>query len=704
MFTKSPLALVIGAVLATPAMAESVNTDEHMVVEGREYGYKVESNSTAMRMDATQLETPGQVAVISEQLIDEQRASKLGEVLQNDASVSAGGTGRNREKFSLRGFEVNSATGFLKNGHQHWSHYRQPVELLERVEVVKGPSGLLYGSSAPGGLINMVTKKPTNETNVSLSQDIGSDDHSRTVVDVSGALNEEETLRARTVISKESYSSWREYGDGSTPQTERLVAGIMVDYDLNDDVTVSVHYDKTNDKGSVDSGALYTLEGQRVGDKNHIWDAQWSEIENDVENIGFDIDAVLTDVWSMRAGYNYQDFSRVDIESYPSFAATTPDGNGLVKHGGNHRNDEWRFKTAYVDFIAETELAGMDHQLLMGGNWLGYRYLRAQESFVAQNVAPGDTVGTPQYSGDSFTSSSRYDTWGFYLQDMITINEQWQAIAGLRFDRKVEEGVAEESVSPKLGVIYHPASNGSIYVSYSESFEPQGKVLSDSDTTFVNDGEILDAAKGISYEVGTKWELLDQQLFISGAIFNITQEDIKLDVDLGVDPNDSNKSLTDRTQSGKKVHNGAEISLQGYVTDQFSISASAMYLDAEIKNHETLSGNRPADVPEFAASIWSTYAATHELDLNVGLIYEGSRYGDAENTFKKDGYTRVDTGVAYTHKYDDNVDFVARFTIENLFDTDYLAGGGTTSSKHSYAEDVVIGEGRNYMATLQVKY
>ena len=210
MFTKSQLALVIGAVLAAPSVsAQTTQTDEHMVVEGREYGYKADTNSTSMRMEMSQLETAGQVAVIDSQVMEEQRATTLGDVLKNDASVSAGGTGRNRERFSLRGFDVESSSGFLRDGHQHWSHYRQPVELLERVEVLKGPSGLLYGISAPGGLINMVAKKPTYDTQVQVSQDIGSDDQSRTMVDVSGSLNDAQTLRARTVVSKESYSSWR---------------------------------------------------------------------------------------------------------------------------------------------------------------------------------------------------------------------------------------------------------------------------------------------------------------------------------------------------------------------------------------------------------------------------------------------------------------------------------------------------------------
>ena len=180
MFSKSQLTLLIGALLSAPmAHAEMTDTDEHMVVTGRDYGYKADTNSTEMRREMTQLETQGQVAVIDEKLIDEQRASTLGEVLQNDASISAGGTSRNRERFSLRGFELGSSSGFLRDGHQHWSHYRQPVELLERVEVMKGPAGLLYGQSAPGGLVNMVSKKPTYETQMNFSQDVGSNNHTR---------------------------------------------------------------------------------------------------------------------------------------------------------------------------------------------------------------------------------------------------------------------------------------------------------------------------------------------------------------------------------------------------------------------------------------------------------------------------------------------------------------------------------------------
>ncbi|EOD9420060.1 TonB-dependent siderophore receptor [Vibrio campbellii] len=696
MFTKSQLALVIGAVLAAPAVAEVQTTDEHLVVEGREFGYKADTNSTAMRMEMTQLETPGQVAVIDEAVIDEQRASTLGEVLQNDASVSAGGTSRNRERFSLRGFELSSSDGFLRDGRQHWSHYRQPIELLERVEVLKGPSGLLYGKSEPGGLVNMVSKKPTTETQASLSQDIGSNDHSRTVLDVSGALNEEETLRARAILAKESYGSWREYGDGTEPQTDRVVGGLVVEYDITEDIMVSAHYDRTKDDGSVDSGA-YIVDGKPVRGDKYIWDAQWSNIDNDVENYGIDINAQVTDSVNVKAGYNRQDFKRFDVESYPKFDMYEEDGT--IKHKGNERSDHWVFDTAYVDVTTDFSLFDTDNIFLVGANYLDYSYDRFMAFHDGEYVPAGETVAKPQPTSSKKWPTSEYDTWGIYAQNMMTINDYWQVLAGVRYDEKRSDELTESQVSPKLGVIFHPASNGSIYVQYSESFMPQGTVNS---TDYTNDGEELDAERGISYEVGTKWELFDERLYVTGALFDITLENIALDVEDGV--NAGGDVMYKKTQDGEQVHRGAEILAQGFVTEELSLTASAMYLDAEITESADYKGNRPADVPEFSASVWSSYKVQNNTNVNLGLIYEGERYGDAANTFKKDGYARIDMGVSYTHKYDENLDIVTRFNVENLFDTDYLAGGGSTNSKQDGASGVVIGEGRNYMATIQFKY
>ncbi|AJR05915.1 TonB-dependent siderophore receptor [Photobacterium gaetbulicola] len=697
MFNKSQLTLLIGAILAAPtAYAQehiaTTDVDEHMVVTARDYGYKADTSTTAMRIEASQLETAGQVSVIDEQLIDEQRASSLDEVLENDSSVSIGDKTRNRVTYSLRGFELQSGSGFLRDGKQHWSHYRQPIELLERVEVVKGPSGLLYGKSAPGGLINMVSKKPTYETQVNVSQDIGSDNESRTVVDVSGVLNEAQTLRARTVVSQQTYDNWRTYTDGSTPSTERFVGGLFVDYDVNDNVTVSVHYDKTRDKGGVDSGA-YVKNGEVVLGENHIWDAQWSEIENNVENYGFDISAQLTNVWRMSASYNHQNFLRHDTESFSKPETYNPE-TGTFEYQGYDRLDDWQFDTAYLDVVGEFSALGVDHQLLVGSNWLGYYYLGKTDSIKGLTAEVGKPLEKPDglsYKNAGPKTPTERDSYGFYIQDMITFNDQWQALAGLRYDREETKGsdLVDDALTPKVAVIYHPHSNGSIYASYSESFEPQGEVISGKGKEYRNDGEHLKPRKGKQYELGTKWELFDERLFVTGALFDIALEDVALDIQ------HSDGTYT-KTQGGEQVHRGAELALQGYLTDRLSLHGNAMYLDAEYKSHADYQGKRPADVPEFGATIWSRYAFENNTNVNLGVTYVGERYGDDANSFKKDAYTRIDMGVSHTIHYDQDLDFIARFNVENVFDTDYMMGGDNTN--------VTLGEGRNFIATLQVRY
>ncbi|EAS41315.1 TonB-dependent siderophore receptor [Photobacterium profundum] len=699
MFFKSHLTLLIGAILAAPvvqAQNEVQNTasetDEHMVVTGRDYGFKVDTNSTAMRVEATQLETPGQVTVIDEQLIDEQRASTLGDVLKNDSSISAGGVSRNRESFSLRGFSLDSGSSFLRDGKQHWSHYRQPIELLERVEVLKGPAGLLYGKSAPGGLVNMVSKKPTYETQVHVSQDIGSNNESRTIADVSGSLNDAQTLRARAIVSKQSYDSWRSYSDGSTPSTERFVGGLFVDYDVNDDVTVSFHYDKTNDNGSVDSGA-YIVDGKPVLGRDFIWDAQWSNIENDVENVGFDVAATLSSVWSIKGGYNHQDFERHDTESF-SKPDTYNAATGTYEYQGYDRWDNWQFDTAYIDLVGEFDALGVSHQMLVGANWLGYYYSTQSQSIKGQTATVGQPLEKPSgldYRNGKKGDATERDSYGIYVQDMITFNDQWQVLAGLRFDREENDTDTYNNILPKAGVIYHPASNGSIYLTYSESFEPKDPINDDQD---INNGKALDPVKGRLYELGSKWELMDNQLFVSGAVFEITQENKVISQDINGNPDFESET----TQAGKQVHRGAELSTMGYVTEAFSLSGSMMYLDAEIQDEfdSSIDGNRPADVPEFSANVWTRYSFENNTDVNLGAIYVGERFGDEKNTYKKDAYTRFDAGVAHTVKYDENLDIIARFNVENIFDKEYLAGGSQTKT--------VLGEGRNYMATLQFRY
>ncbi|WP_239670771.1 TonB-dependent siderophore receptor [Vibrio variabilis] len=288
---------VVLALNTSPVFAQSEPTkaDETLVIHAQSFDdYKVDSASGAMRTDTTMLETPQSVNVIPEIVLDEQLATTLGEALQNDASVNAGSQKWNREVFYLRGFELSSTNGYLRNGHSLFTHYMLPIETLDRIEVIKGPSSLLYGNSAPGGMINMVSKKPTATPQVNVGTDIDHLGSTRYHIDASGALNESGTLRGRTVLVKQDAVESRQYPNGEQRERDRFLGYGVIEADLSDWGLLSINYEKTNDNAPLDTGSWLDMQGNRIGDRDMIRDASWSFINNDVENWGLILMCIST--------------------------------------------------------------------------------------------------------------------------------------------------------------------------------------------------------------------------------------------------------------------------------------------------------------------------------------------------------------------------------------------------------------------------
>lgn len=680
----SLLSVAISAGLLSFSSSASTTKDGYEVIEvkGTYFDdYKVDEASGAMRMDTSLLETPQSVTVISETIIDEQLATTLGEVVANDASLTAGSKQRNREVFSARGFTLSSSTGYLRDGHQHWSHYQQPIETLERVEIIKGPSSILYGQSAPGGLINMVTKKPTANRLFEFGVDVDDLGSSRFMLDAGGALTEDETLRYRTVLVKQDAVYEREYQNGEERERDRFLGSIVVDYDINDDLMVRFHYDKTQDKAGLDTGAWLDEDGEVIGDSQMIYDMSWAFTDIDVENYGVDVNYFLSDTWRVKAGINKQNFARQRFESSPKKPSDYQLGDSYTSKPYD-RYDDWQFTTAFVDFIGELSFAGIEHQVLVGANSLDYYYGQLKTNGQSFDTAVGQQEAAKPditYLTDDTLYTSEYDYYGIYFQDLMTINEQWQVSLGGRYDKQTKEGADNESFLPKLGVIYHPVEDATLYVSYTEGFEPQSsETLNDEQDR--NHGMQLDAVSSEQIELGAKWQI-SERLLVTGTYFDIEKSGTLITQTLENDP----QYDTVTTQSGLQRHKGFEMSAQGAITDKLFVMATAMNLDATYEQDENYQGNTPADAPKWSASLWSRYEFTHDFALNGGLFYVGDRYADAANTVEKSGYTRIDMGATYSMEIANNdVDF--RLNVENLFDKEYVAGGSTNNA--------TVGDGR----------
>ncbi|WP_017444130.1 TonB-dependent siderophore receptor [Gayadomonas joobiniege] len=681
---------------ATAANAASTNKPmETIEVQGSYFNdYKVDNASGAMRTSASLLETSQSVSVIPETIVNEQLATTLGEVLTNDASLTAGSQQRNREVFNLRGFELSSSTGYLRDGHQHWSHYQQPIEILQQVEVIKGPSSILYGQSGPGGLVNMVTKKPTAKPLLNIGADVDQHGSTRFMLDASGALTDDESVRARSILVKQDVDYWREYQNGENRERDRFLGALIVDFDLSDNALVRFHYDRTDDEAGLDTGAWIDENANILGGDKTIRDMSWAFTDITVENLGIDLKIFLTDNWQVKLGYNEQTFERQRFESAPRKPTPFSEGDSYESRPYD-RFDDWQFKTAFIDFIGEFETFGVQHQFLVGANSLDYYYgqLRtAADEYVYYSAGqPEPARPNISYKSDDSLAKTEYDYYGFYVQDLITLSPEWQVSLGGRFDKQNREGADNESSLPKFGVLYHPNASATFYASYSEGFEPQSSEVLDNETD-LNHGMKLDAVTSEQQEIGVKWQLFDDRLMLSGALFDISKTGTLVTEQLEV-PQGEFTSIT--MQVGEQRHKGFEMAAQGAATDRLFVMLSTMYLDANYERDNTLEGKRPTDAPKWSASLWTRYELNEAIAFNAGAFYEGERFADSQNTIIKDAYTRVDVGATYKFAYN-NTDINLRLNIENLFDKKYLGGGGTNN--------VTIGEGTNMRIAAQFNF
>lgn len=559
--------------------------------------------------------------------------------------------------------------------------------------VIKGPSSILYGQSGPGGLVNMVTKKPTSQTLFKASADVDQHGSTRFMLDAGGALTESEDLRARGILVKQDVDYWREYQNGENRERDRFLGALIVDYDISDNALVRVHYDRTDDEAGLDTGAWIDSNANVIGDDKTIRDMSWAFTDITVENLGVDLEVFLTENWQVKLGYNEQTFERQRFESSPSKPSNFIEGDSYTSKPYD-RFDDWQFKTAFVDFIGEFETFGIQHQLLVGANSLNYYYGQLKTNADSFSFSTGQTEPprpTVSYKTDDSLYTSEYDYYGVYVQDLISISPQWQVSIGGRYDKQHKEGANNESFLPKFGVLYHPNASATIYASYSEGFEPQSSDRL-KDENDINDGMKLDAVTSEQKEIGIKWQLFDDRLMLTGAIFDISKNGALVTEQLYPAVG---SFTTKTTQIGKQRHKGFELSAQGAATDRLFVMASTMYLDANYERDEKLQGMRPTDAPKWSASLWTRYELNDVIALNAGAFYEGERFADNANTVTKDAYTRVDVGATYKINLN-NTDVNLRLNIENLFDTNYLAGGGLNN--------VTIGEGASVRLAAQFSF
>ncbi|PCI53299.1 MAG: hypothetical protein COB36_12730 [Alphaproteobacteria bacterium] len=640
---------------------------DEIIVRGQKSYYE-ENASSATRLDIPIMETPQSLFVINSELIADQQAFRLDQVLQNDSSVQKSNNFLGAySSYQVRGFPISNGSNYLRDGRSFFHLSAPPVEVLDRVEVLKGPSSVLYGTLAPGGLINMIPKRPFDEQKTSIKATVGSYNLQHIHIDNGGPVTDSGNVRYRVNGVYENSNSFRKFIDGSDFNTKRLTAAAAVDWDIGENTSLRVNFDITHDKRPQDIG-LANFTGDFSDQSSElIYNQPWTKYDSDVWNLTTELNHEFTDNLSVRTGVSYQNFRR---DRYDNQIRSVPDADGNVFVRVRRRVNRREYTTFYGDIISDFSTGALKHKVLVGADHtdVGIDNNETIRNFTFEtNIFNPTILPDPQIITRDEKNLGGEDRTGIYLNDQISIGEHWRFLLGVRYDefKSVFRGTTTqkaENLTPRIGVLYIAQPNLSFYGSFSQSFEPNPIVSN----AFSNAGEILDPTLGEQFEIGVKWEAFEGKLLATGALFTIDRK------------NAAFEDIITNTivQTGLQTHKGGEITVSGLVGRHISLTGSATYLSAEFKEDDNVSliGNTPAGVPELAASFSAEYAFLEGnlegLSIQGGWFYEADRPIDDANSYDLDAYNRIDLGVKYVLQNE----WVLRLTAQNITDTHYFKG------------------------------
>jgi len=711
-------------------------------------GYKARRSATATRTDAAIQDTPASVQVVPREVIEDQQAFELREVLQNISGVTAaeGSTLiEARESVFTRGFRSRA---IYYDGFRVDSLPTLDLANIERVEVLKGPASIVAGQIEPGGLVNLVPKRPGRESATRLGLEIGEFSFRRGTLDLTRTARDG-SIGGRVVGSVTDAGSFRDFVD---IERETLTPSLRADVGERGSFEVELlHY---TEERPFDEGVAFNADGGEADDISTFLggpDLDGSDFDWNGIRMGGELD--LTQAVTLRTGVFHQDFEH-DFEAFRPLSdpgeeplgqaqlgallGLTPMQTAALVPADPVADDEiFRFYDNTVidvettefrlDTLSDFSTRGWQHQLLVGIN------VRRLERDIAETrgfdlvddpaaVATGQAEFLPQkinivdpQHGDAIPTQNvadgeldgEQDEIGLYVQDSVVggSNDQWNLLAGLRYDEVEQEvfsdraqdrlegtPVAEDTektddeVTARLGLLYRVAPTVAPFFSFSQSFSPSGTKVSGST------GELLDATTGEQFEAGVKFSLLRGNLTGTASVFRIEREDVPIQ-----DPND----FTRFVNGGEQQSEGFELDVAGTPTDGLDILASLGFTDAEWEDSTQVEPGTPLrGVPDYTASLtgrWRIPDGPLEGVRLTGTVFTSDdRPGDDRDSFELDGFTTLSLGLARDWHIGEQT-LSTRITLKNVTDEEFFVSSNSKSS-------VVPGNPRTLRAALTWRF
>lgn len=641
------------------AMAQSTNDQQDASLR------TLEVTGSVLKVDVPLSETPQAASVVDREELNDRNVQSLDESFRYRAGVASGyyGADNDADWLQLRGFDqaiYQDSLRIYRDGYYYW--LPEPFG-LDRVEVLKGPASILYGEAPPGGIVNAVSKRPSNEASGVVELQVGNRQHRQLNIDTTGPLTDTVSYRLVGVYKERE-------GDLDHTENERYYLAPSIAMELGEQTRLTVLSSFQKDDGvpvnpfKLPYGTLEDTPYGKVEPSTNLGQPGYDKNERTQMTIGYELEHDIDETWSLHQNLRY---NRLDLDLRSSFASFQ-DGSdprrviqGLVYREGTADGLTVDNRITGHFFTPRTEnilLVGLDYQDLSGD---GEEF---DNLFAFGSIDMFDPVYgnfTPATEAQLSETRTDKEQVGAYVQNQLRIDDRWVLLAGVRHDWAETE--SKTGANPRQrsdddqwslsGGLMYLADNGlSPYISYSESFQP----LLATETS----GDLYEPLEGQQLEVGVKYAPSWLDGYLSAAAFELTEE---------------NSIVTEgqRTvQKGEKESQGFELEGNAYITDQWQVILAYTYTDAEDKEEETL--NRLPLIPRHMASFWTDYdlaAWVPGLKIGGGVRYNGETVGRtfAGQTVEVDSYTVADIMA----RYDFDRNWRAQVNVNNVTDKEYVA-------------------------------
>ena len=668
-------------------------------------GYRVEDSSVGTRTNTAIIDVPQSIQVISEQVLEDQNAQTLNEALRNASGVSTGRalSGTRSATPLIRGFENNN--NILRNGlRDDTLQFGSALPNVERIEILKGPASVLFGAGDLGGTINLVTELPLYEPRYEFDFNGGSFGEYGAGLDFGGPLGDQGQLAYRLNIEYSGAGSFVDFQDSDfffvapslqVINTER--SSLVFDFEylrsrarqsssglpayaaigLDNNTFIDTFRSFITDEQAALAGTLDL--------STNVTEPTLSRSEVNVTRVGYRFNHEFSDDWEMNHEF-LASFQETPVETFVAgIAASQTNGqNDITKVSRTFLSNPSE-RESYIfntNFIGEFDVFGIEQTLLVGAE---VSLEKETDTIVLRQeiFTTGFDLFDPVYStagfeyfdlatafpnNNSISNRNRYSLYGqtqldFFAGDLIAliggrvdfIDQDFIDTAN-RFSTEPLE-LNETAFSPRLGLVYKPSENVSIYTSYSQSFNPtigQSVAL-----------DIFEPERGRQFEVGIKTSIFDDRFSGTLAYYDLTRTNV-----LTQDVNNTGFQV----QVGEQKSTGIELDLAGELLPGWNIIANYANTDARVSDdNEIAVGTRLINSPRNSAGLWTTYqlqeGALEGLGFGLGVYFVGDRNGELRRPFEVPGYTRTDASIFYERD-----SFRTQVNFENLFDVRYFEG------------------------------